>query len=248
MTTLCARSEQRAQRQGCGRPFINEALHSHPLLAPQGRRVLRRRLPSRKMHQQQVHVRKAEVRNVRARCTKGLLFCEAARHLQRGTCRAGLDPSLGSQSARWKMGSAPRHDTTRQAVLPGCADTEATAIESQTAGDDRELCGSGDPPPRDALEGKGPQRRPQRRLGRQLQEVAEAVGGGYCRLQMPLRLALGVREPVAGHRLAPWRALGGGGVTSPPSNASLPPPPPLVLTPGSGLRDKSAETRARVRQ
>ena len=41
------------------------------------------------------------------------------------------------------------------------------------------------PPPRDALEGKGPRRR--------LEEVAEAVGGGYCRLQMPLRLALGVK-------------------------------------------------------
>ena len=54
---------------------------------------------------------------------------------------------------------------------------------------------------RDALEGKGPQGRPQRRLGRRLEEVAEAVGGGYCRLQMPLKLALGVRGTVAGHRL-----------------------------------------------
>ena len=33
------------------------------------------------------------------------------------------------------------------------------------------------------------------------QAVAKAVGGGYCRLQMPLRLALGVRGTVAGHRL-----------------------------------------------
>ena len=48
------------------------------------------------------------------------------------------------------------------------------------------------PLPRDALEGKGPQRRPQRRLGRRLEEVAKAVGGGYCRLQMSLKLALGV--------------------------------------------------------
>ena len=61
---------------------------------------------------------------------------------------------------------------------------------------------------RDTLEGKGPQRGPQKRLGRRLEEVAKAVGGGYCRLQMPLRLALGVRETVAGHRLG---ALGGGG-------------------------------------
>ena len=36
---------------------------------------------------------------------------------------------------------------------------------------------------RDALEGKGPQRGAQQRLGRRLEEVAEAVGGGYCRLQ-----------------------------------------------------------------
>ena len=39
--------------------------------------------------------------------------------------------------------------------------------------------------------GEGPPRRPQRRLGKRLEEVAKAVGGGYCRLQMPLRLALG---------------------------------------------------------
>ena len=41
---------------------------------------------------------------------------------------------------------------------------------------------------------------PQKRLDKRLEEVAKAVGGGYCRLQMPLRLALGVRETVAGRR------------------------------------------------
>ena len=56
-------------------------------------------------------------------------------------------------------------------------------------------------PPRGASEGKGPQRWPQQRLGRRLEEVAEAVGGGYCRVQMPLKLALGVRGTMAGHRL-----------------------------------------------
>ena len=66
---------------------------------------------------------------------------------------------------------------------------------------------------RDASEGKGPQRRPQRRLGRRLEGVAEAVGGGYCRLQMPLRMALGVRGTVAGHRSSEG---GGGGDASPP--------------------------------
>ena len=31
--------------------------------------------------------------------------------------------------------------------------------------------------------------------------VAKAVGGGDCRLHMPLKLALAVRETVAGHRV-----------------------------------------------
>ena len=35
-------------------------------------------------------------------------------------------------------------------------------------------------------------RRPQERLGRRLEEVAKAVGGGYCRLPMPLETALAV--------------------------------------------------------
>ena len=73
---------------------------------------------------------------------------------------------------------------------------------------------------KDALEGKAPQRRPDRRPDRRLEEVAKAIGGGYCRLQMPFKLALGVRETVAGHRLG---ALGGGGGGQP-----LPPPPPLL--------------------
>ena len=64
--------------------------------------------------------------------------------------------------------------------------------------------------PRDASEGKGPQRR----LGRRLEEVAKAVRGGCCRLQMPLRLALGVRGTVAGHRLGALEEGGGG--TLPP--------------------------------
>ena len=57
------------------------------------------------------------------------------------------------------------------------------------------------PPPRTALEEKGPQRRPQKRLDRRLEEVVKAVRGGYCRLQIPLKPALGIRQTVAGHRL-----------------------------------------------
>ena len=66
---------------------------------------------------------------------------------------------------------------------------------------------------RHALEGKGPQRVPQKRFDGRLEEVAKAVWAGYCRLQMPLRLPLGVRETVAGHRLG---ALDGGGGVAPP--------------------------------
>ena len=46
-----------------------------------------------------------------------------------------------------------------------------------------------------------------------MEEVATAVGGIYCRLQMPLKLALAVRETVAGRRLG---ALEGGGGYTPP--------------------------------
>ena len=62
------------------------------------------------------------------------------------------------------------------------------------------------PTSRDALEWKGPRRRPQKRLGRRLEEVAKAVGGGYCRLQMPLRLDFAVGETVGGHRLGALEA------------------------------------------
>ena len=59
-----------------------------------------------------------------------------------------------------------------------------------------------------ASEGKGPQKRPQQRLGRRFEEVAKAVRGDYCRLQVPLKLAPGVTGTMGGHRLD---ALEGGG-------------------------------------
>ena len=80
---------------------------------------------------------------------------------------------------------------------------------------------------RDALEGKGKWR--QQRLGRRLEEVAKAVGGGYCRLQMQMKPALGVRGTVAGHTSG---ARGGGGGGYPPSNASLGGGGGRVLGPG----------------
>ena len=84
---------------------------------------------------------------------------------------------------------------------------------------------------RDALEGKGPQNRFQKRSYRRLEAVSQAVGGGCYRLHMPSKPALAVREAVAGHRLGALEGVGGGtsldarnvtqGGTSAPSNASL---------------------------
>ena len=78
---------------------------------------------------------------------------------------------------------------------------------------------------RDALEWDGTPQGARDAVG---QAVAKAVGGGYCRLQMPLTPALAVRGAAAGHRLgAPESGEGGWPPPAPPpSNASLPPPPP----------------------
>ena len=57
-------------------------------------------------------------------------------------------------------------------------------------------CSPPPPPPRAAVEGEGLRRGAQKRLGRRLEEVAKAVRGSYCRLHMPLKLALAVRGTV----------------------------------------------------
>ena len=72
---------------------------------------------------------------------------------------------------------------------------------------------------RDALEGKGRQRQVQRRSDRRLEEVAKAVGGGYCRLPTLLKLAPAVSETAPGHRLGGLEGL----------------PPPLPTHPCPGL-------------
>ena len=64
------------------------------------------------------------------------------------------------------------------------------------------------PPPQGCTGKEGTSEAALRPLDRRLEEAAKAVGGGYCRLQMPLRLALGVRGAVPGRRMG---ALGGGG-------------------------------------
>ena len=81
---------------------------------------------------------------------------------------------------------------------------------------------------REGVEGKGPQRGPQKRIDRRLEEVAEAVGGGYCRLRMPLKVALGVRGTVAGCWLC---GEGDGG--SPPPLASLGGVPGILAHPAT---------------
>ena len=84
------------------------------------------------------------------------------------------------------------------------------------------------PPQRDAVEGKGPQRPPQRRLNRRLEEVT--VGSKCHRAwQLPSgRQWLGIGW-------APWRGRG----VPPPPFQCIPPPPPLLppRSPGGeGLR------------
>ena len=103
------------------------------------------------------------------------------------------------------------------------------------------------PPPRDALEGKAPPRRPERQLDRRLEEVAEAVGGGHCWLQMPGWHLPSGRQWL-GMGWAPWG--GGGGRGGTPSNVSLPPPPPPTPTPPLPSSDvrASRSTGAAVRE
>ena len=64
-----------------------------------------------------------------------------------------------------------------------------------------------------------------------MEEVAKAVGGGYCRLQMPLKPALAVRDTGAGRRLG--ALLGAGGGT----------PPPLPMHPWAGMWARQGRCR-----
>ena len=63
---------------------------------------------------------------------------------------------------------------------------------------------------RPALEREAPQRQPQKRLDRRLEEATKSVGGNYWRLQMPLKLALAARETLLRVGWAHWRKGGGG--------------------------------------
>ena len=61
--------------------------------------------------------------------------------------------------------------------------------------------------PRDALEGKAPQRRPQQRLGRRLEEIAKAVGGRL--LSVTNAIEASAWRQWLGIGRAPWRRGGG---------------------------------------
>ena len=99
----------------------------------------------------------------------------------------------------------------------GCAGRSARPVPDERR--------EGSPPPGKSQK-DGPQRPPQRRLGRRLEGVAKAVGGGYCRLQMPLALALAVRGTMAGHRLGAREGVGGGGGGLPSPFQCIPAPLP----------------------
>ena len=133
-----------------------------------------------------------------------------------GVCVArGVGQSRAADPLQlWGWGRGPRRRGQREGPLhergPGtrCGPTASLCSTSRF---DQRRCGPSlqDQGPRMHQKGKVPQRRPQRRLGRRLEEGAKAVGGRL------LSVALGVRGGQwLGIGWAPWR----------PSNASLPGP------------------------
>ena len=74
------------------------------------------------------------------------------------------------------MNSATRRSTRPGGPAAGCLERRK-GLEGDAKGwEARAHCRVA----RDALGGEAPQRRPHRRFDRRLEEVAKAVGGGYC--------------------------------------------------------------------
>ena len=165
------------------------------------------------------------------------------------SCGAGLRwGQAGGMRALGGKGHAPGQCLCRPPALTrGARRTSERSGNAERCGAQRAKWGSGWGISRGALEGEGPQRRPQQRLGRRLEEVAKAVGGGYCRL-------LNAVEPGAWRQgdsgWAPWS--GGGGGTAPPfqciswgpgRSRLLSPPPraaaPHPLAPGPTAHPRS---------
>ena len=101
----------------------------------------------------------------------------------------------------------------------------------------------GTPRGRDAFEGKGSQRRPRKRLDRRLQQVAKAVGGCYCGLQMPNKCTTGRPNCPPNCRRLPsnhQHLFSGFGTAFPPSPSLRPPKIHAPLT-TSQVRVKEME-------
>ena len=149
-----------------------------------------------------------------------------------------MAPSIGPPSQRTK-------DDRAQLVEEKCRIDEQLAVANLSV-----CCVASDPRPASGHIHAPPLRkgciRRESTSGAALEAVrravggAEAVGGGYCRLQMPLRPALGVRGTVAGHRLGP---LEGGGVPT-PLVLHPRPPPPIQRPGGRPPRCRAAMARA----
>ena len=145
---------------------------------------------------------------------------------------------------REKMGHKQpvhKHETKNQEQCRNNVKSLGT-VQEQCIGNDA-MCSSGDCVMRKGIEGQGgrPVGKPQGCIRREgaSEATPEAVrlavggdcrpGGGYCRLQMPLKLVLAVKGTVAGHRLGALQGGGGGAPLLPrhPWNPSPSPSCPL---------------------
>ena len=102
------------------------------------------------------------------------------------------------------------------------------------------------PNPHGCIRREGTSEGPQRRVDRRLEEGAKAVGGGYCRLQMPLKLALAVRGQWLGVGWVPSTEGGG----TPPPHASLPTPRPCpaqTISPSAQVEGITSSGRSFLR-
>ena len=136
---------------------------------------------------------------------------------------------------------ASREDRTRTfrgSPTEACARRSRRGLTRRVLSHDVQVSASPPPPPqRDAFEGRGPQRRSQKRFDRRLEDVAEVVWGQLLSVINALRLALAVRETMARRRLGA-REGGGGDL---PSNAPPPPPRPPASAASYFFDDLKAE-------
>ena len=99
--------------------------------------------------------------------------------------------------------------------------------------------------PRMHWKGKGPQMRFQKRSDRRLEEVAKAVGGRYCRLQMPLSLAVAIGGGGEWLHIG-WAPGREGGVTPSFQCIAVPTSPPTLHQPPHCPQNPSIPSYARL--